>query len=138
MIKAPIGDKTGGKKMKQSEKYSMLQYAFWYTVVHENHVDVYRLKNNQKYVIGLHRPTGWEIKEIWRKLLEFRDEARNQKKLEEEGGQDEKDFRELIKNLKAENTRLQEQNKKAFEAMARICELTNDEKIIELTDKPWI
>jgi len=72
--------------MKQSEKYEILQFALRYCF-EEN--GIYELIDDKLYHIGDARATGREIKDIWNKLLWFRDEARNREKLEEEGGQDE-------------------------------------------------
>jgi len=52
--------------------------------------------------------------------------------------QDRVKYRKTIQRLRTENGQLKIINHKAFKAMERICELTNDERIIELTDKPWI
>jgi len=69
--------------MKQSEKYELLQFVLWYYLKCNEDEGINYLVDGKTYHIGIVKAKGREIKAIWRKLLWFRDGARDQEKTEE-------------------------------------------------------
>jgi len=117
--------------MKQSEKYNMLQWLWWKHFV-EGGIKMYDDSNdNNYYPIHEYKLSGKEVKEMWSKLLDFRDKAI--KKEEKRGGQTMTAFcRDAAFSLK--------ERKKDFDrALSNLKEMNKTiEKISPVKEKPKI